>query len=224
MLSTKEARVRRARGAVALARARLRAVRGARAARASAWMIAIGFGVAAVVLRVSDGADAALGGLVISAARSIAWLAGAPLALAAAEDHRAADRRDGVLALAAARGVSPEGLASARVVATMAEIANVLGLPVLLLALLTAALSGRAGAAIDRVALGLGAVAFAIVAGVTLGGLGAASARIGRERGRWVLFALVFAPWALADLAGHGAWSIPGALGAVLDFALRVRA
>jgi len=224
MPSTRKASVRRSQGAVALARARLRATGGWRVARASVWMVTAGFAVVALVLRIADGSDAALGGLIVAAAHAVTWLAGAPLALAAARDHRSADRRDGVLALAAARGVSSQSLASARVIAAMAEIAAAVGLPVLLLALLTAALSGRAAAALDRVALGLGAVGFAIVAGVTLGGLGSACGRVGGARGGWLLFAVVVAPWLLADLAGHGAWSIPGALGAVLDFALRVRA
>jgi hypothetical protein len=61
------------------------------------------------------------------------------------------------------------------------------------------------------------------VAGVTLGGLGAACGRVGHAQGRWLLVAAVVGPWMLADLAGHGAWSIPGALGAVLDFALGAR-
>jgi hypothetical protein len=70
-------------------------------------------------------------------------------------------------------------------------------------------------------AAGLGAVAFAVIAGVTLGGLGAICGSLGRARGRWLLFAAVFGPWVLADMAGHGGWSIPGALRAVLDFSAR---
>ena len=36
-----------------------------------------------------------------------------------------------------------------------------------------------------------------------------------------LLFAVVVGPWMLAGLLGHGAWSIPGAIEAVLDFTLR---
>ena len=223
MPSIRQAGLSRARGAVALARSRLRGLGGARAARALAWLAVLGFAGTAVVLRVSDGAEAPLSGLVVSATHWIAWLVGAPLALAVAEDRRAFDRREGVEALAAARGLSPTGLESARVLAAMAEIASSMGVPVLALSLLTASLAGAAGVALHRAALGLGAVGFAVVAGVTLGGLGSACGRLGRARGRWLLAAIVLGPWMLADLAGHGAWSIPGALGAVLDFALGVR-
>jgi hypothetical protein len=66
-------------------------------------------------------------------------------------------------------------------------------------------------------------VIVAVVAGVTLGGAGAVCGRIGRARGRWLLLAVIVGPWVLADLAGHGAWSIPGALGAVVDFVLGAR-
>ncbi|MFT3768629.1 MAG: hypothetical protein QM820_24550 [Minicystis sp.] len=223
MPSTQQAGLRRSQGAVALARAQLRASRRARAARIGAWLVVIGFAGVAVVVRAGDGAEASLSGVVARAAYWVVWLAGAPLALAAAEDHGAVDRRDGVQALAAMRGVSAAGLGSARVLAAMAEIASTMGVPLFLLALLTAGLAGRAGAAMYRVGVGVGAVAFAVVAGVTLGGLGAACGRIGRSRGRWLLAAVVLGPWLLADLAGHGAWSIPGALGAVLDFALGAR-
>lgn len=223
MPSIRQAGLSRARGAVALSRARLRTLGGARVARTLAWLAALGFAGTAVVLRVSDGADASLSGLVVSASHWIPWLAGAPLALAAAEDRRALDRHDGIEALAAARGLSPVGLESARVLAAMAEIASVIAVPLVVLALVTAALAGGGGIALHRAMLGLGAVGFALVAGVTLGGVGSACGRLGRARGRWLLVAVVLGPWMLADLAGHGAWSIPGALGAVLDFALGMR-
>ena len=221
MPSTRQASVRRSRGAVALMRARLGRHRWARVGKTLAWLTAGGFAAAAVGLRWSDGADASLSGLVVAAAHGVPWLVGAPVALAAAEDHRAADRREGISALAAARGISPSALAAARVLAAMEEIAWGIGAPLVALAALTAALAGRFGAAVDRVGLALGAALFALIAGVALGGLGAACARVGGARGRWLLIAIVVGPWALADLAGRGAWSIPGALGAALDFALR---
>jgi hypothetical protein len=63
---------------------------------------------------------------------------------------------------------------------------------------------------------------FGAVSGVTLGGLAAASGRAAGPRGRSLLAAVVLVPWALADLAGNAAWSIPGALDAFLSFALAV--
>lgn len=223
MSADRQASVRRSRGAVALARARLGRQRAARLGKALAWLAAMGFGGAALLLRLGEGPDVSLSGLVVTAAHWVAWLAGAPIALAAAQDHGAADRRDGIVALAAARGVSPAGLASARALAAMMEVASGIGTPLVALALLAALLAGRLGAVIDRVGLGLGAAAFALIAGVTLGGLSAACGRFGGARARWLFVAIIVGPWVLADLAGRGAWSIPGALDAVLDFALRAR-
>lgn len=223
MPSNRQASVRRSQGAVALARARLRRRGGVRIARASAWLLAIGCGAAAVALRAHDGPDVSLVGLVSVAAHGIAWISGAPIALAAAEDHRAADRREGVLSLAAARGVSSSGLAAARVLGAMAEIATAIGGPLVALSLLTAGLAGRAAAAAHGIGIALGVALFALVAGVTLGGIGAACGRAGGGRGRWLLAAIVIGPWVLADLAGNSALSIPGALNAALDFALRAR-
>lgn len=221
MTVTKPATFRRSQGVVALARARLRASGRARFGRLGAWAVVLGFAIMAVALRAEGGADASLADVVAGAARWVAWLAGAPLALAAAEDHAARDRRDGILALVAPRGISTAGLASARALAAMMEIARAIAVPLLLLAALTAGLAGRGRAVLESAGAGAGVVAFALVAGVTLGGLGAACGRIGRARGQRLLLGIVVLPWLLADLAGHGAWSIPGALAAVLDFALR---
>jgi hypothetical protein len=213
----------RARGVIALCRARLRATGGGRAARALGVLCAGGFAAAAIALRAADGADASLSGLTIACAHWLPWIAGAPLSLAAADDREGADRRDGIEALAASRGVSPAGLAAARVLAAMAEIAAAIGIPLVTLAALTAALAGRSAAVLARIGIAAGALIFAVIAGVTLGGAAAASARFGRARGRWLFAAIVLGPWILADLAGHGAWSIPGALGAALDFVLGAR-
>jgi hypothetical protein len=220
MASNRQAGLRRARSVIALCRARLVATPAGRAGRVLAGLCAGGFAGSAVVLRMADGADASLSGITAAAAPWVAWIAGASLAYAAAEDRASVDRREGIEALAAARGISPRGLESARVLAAMAAITSAIAVPLLTLALLTAALSGRASVALHRAGTGLGAVLFAVVAGVTLGSLASVCGRLGQARGRWLLLLAIVGPWALADLAGHGAWSIPGALGAVLDFVL----
>jgi hypothetical protein len=223
MPSSQPAGLRRARGVIALARARIRATGGGRAGRFLGRLAAAGFAAAALGLRGTDGAGAPLSGLVVTAAHWVAWLGAAPLALAAAQDLAGKDRREGVDALSAARGVSPTGREAARALAAMAEIASAVGVPLVVLAGLTAALAGRTSVALHRASLAAGAAAFAVIAGVTLGGLGAIAGRLGRARGRTVLVALVVGPWVLADLAGHPGWSIPGALAAVLDFAMGAR-
>jgi hypothetical protein len=102
----------------------------------------------------------------------------------------------------------------------MSAVTWAIGGPLVLITLLAAALAGGASAALHRALAAVGALVFAGVAGIALGALGAISGRVARRRGRWLLVALVVAPWALADLAGHGAWSLPGALSAVIDFTL----
>jgi len=112
---TRETRARRRRGGlIALARRRLQRSRGGRVAAVLRVFVVLGFAGAILLLRAADGGDAPLGGLVSSAARWVAWLVGAPLALAIAGDRRSFDRRDGIDALAASRGFSLQSIESAR--------------------------------------------------------------------------------------------------------------
>ncbi len=211
----------RGRGLVALAAQRLRGSAGGRFAAVAAIPVALAFAGIAVALRSVDGSLSPLEGLVPTAATWLAWAAAAPLALSAARDRRLLDRREGVDALAAARGFSASALESARALGAMAAITTALGVPLVLLTLFTAALAGSVRLALARLGLALLAAAFSVIVGVTLGGLASICARTGRARGRLLLVALVAGPWALADLLGHGAWSIPGALAAVINFTLR---
>jgi hypothetical protein len=185
------------------------------------WGVTLTFALLALSARFDGGPEASVAGVVAEAAPWIAWLSAVPLALAAALDHAAADRREGIVALAAARGISPSGLASARVLAAMAEITSAIGVPLVFLAIVTAAIAGSVEGAREGLAAALGAITFAAATGVTLGGIGAACARAGGPRGRTLFAAVILGPWILADLAGYGAWSIPGALSAVLSFTLR---
>jgi hypothetical protein len=219
-MEAQEARARRRRGLLALARERLRRSGGGRASSVFRILLFVGFAGAILLVRASDGGDARLEGFVSAAAGWVAWLSGAPLALAVAQDHRAQGERDGIAALAAARGFSVRSLEGARVLGAMLEITLALGVPLVALAGLTAVVAGSAALAFARVGLALAAAAFAIVAGVTLGGISAACGQLGRARGRWLLFAVVAGPWMLADLTGHRSLSIPGALAAALRFAL----
>jgi hypothetical protein len=219
--STSSQRVLRGRGLVALAARRLRSSAGGRFGAIAAIPVVLAFAGIAVAIRSVDGSLAPLEGLVPTAATWLAWLVAAPLALSAARDRRLLDRREGLDALAAARGFSASALESARALGAMTAITTALGGPLVVLTLFTAALAGSVRLAFARLALALLAAAFAVIVGVTLGGLASICARTGRARGRLLLVALVAGPWMLADLLDHGAWSIPGALAAVLDFALR---
>ena len=212
-------RRQRIRAAVALGRARLRATTGGRMALVAAVGVALVHAIALLVVRETGAGPAALDATLRSAAQWLAWAAAAPLALAAANDRPAADRRDGIDALAAARGAPSSELHAARALAAMQQVALIIGAPAALLALLGAALAGSTDAALRLASVGAGALVFALAAGVTLGGLAAASARLAGPRGRSLLAALVLIPWALGDLAGRATWSIPGALDALLTLA-----
>lgn len=214
-------RALRGRGLIALAARRLRASTGGTIATLAAIPVVLAFAGIAVALRSVDGSLAPLSGLVPTAARWLAWVVAAPLALAAARDRRLLDRREGLDALAAGRGFSASALEAARALGAMTTITTAIGVPLIVLALFTAALAGSVRLAVARLGLAVLAALFAVIAGVTLGGLASLCARAGRARGRLLLFAVVAGPWMLADLLGHGAWSIPGALAAVLDFTLR---
>ena len=221
LTSTPSTRALRGRGLVALAAQRLRGSAGGRFAAVAAIPVALAFAGIAVALRSVDGSLSPLEGLVPTAATWLAWAAAAPLALSAARDRRLLDRREGVDALAAARGFSAGALESARALGAMAAITTALGVPLVALTLFTAALAGSVRLALARLGLALLAAALSVIVGVTLGGLASLCARTGRARGRLLLVALVAGPWMLANFLGHGAWSIPGALEAVIDFTLR---
>ena len=207
---------RRLRAAVALGRARLASARGGRIGVAAALSVTLLHALGMIAVREDSGAPAAIDAALRSAATWLAWLGAGPIALAAANDRPGIDRREGVEALAAARGVSPGGLHAARAIAAMQAIALVIGAPAVVLSVAGAGVLASASSGLRLLATGAGLVAFALVTGVTLGLLAALSGRLAGPRGRSLLAALVLIPWALADLAGAARWSIPGALDAFL--------
>lgn len=206
---------------LSLARERLRSTTAGRIGRLLGWLMAVVFSVIALVLRLGDSADISLGGLLSTAARWIAWGAGAPLAIAAAAPRAAIDRAEGIEALAASRGVPRPALEALRSVAAMSQTSLAIGAPLFVLSLVSVASAGSAVVALRHALLGVGLVAFSAIAGVTVGGIAAACGRAGAARGRSLLAAIIFLPWVLSDLFGFRAWSIPGALSAALDFLVR---
>lgn len=207
--------------AISLARARLSERGWARFARAVAALVFVGFAVAAFVLRGEQEQGASVA-LLVAEARVALWVIGLPIAVAAAGDLRAADRNDGVEALVAARGLSPRSLVAARFLAAMIHASLVLGLAVGGVALVSIAFAVDARAALARVSALVGSLFFAVVAGAVLGGLGSACGRAARKRGQRLVLALVVLPWLVGDAFGHAGFSIPGALDAVMSFALGV--
>lgn len=209
---------RRARAAIALARARLSSTRLAKLGFAAGLAMTGMFGVFAIVLRASEGAGAPLEGLIESCALSVAMLAATPTALAAASNRRAEDRDAGIEALAAMRGIPMRTLEGIRVAAAMSQIGRSIAVPMLVLTLLTVALAGSAAMALRRCLLALGLVTFSAIVGVTLGSIATLSARFGGRRSRALFLAIVLVPWMIAEMFGRGMYSIPGALNAALSF------
>lgn len=213
-------RAARRRAAVRLCRARLRATFAGRAAWSLAIASSMGAVAVALALRLADGPRADLDGLVPLAAALGAWLSGAPLAIASAADRAASDRRDGIEALALGRGISADALASSRVVASAIEIAIASALPAIAAAITVIAASGSFGMAIVRLRSLAGAALVAVVLGVTLGLIASVCGRIAGARGRSLFLAVVMGPWVALGLVDRAAWSIPGALAALIDLVL----
>lgn len=208
------------RAAVDLCRARLASSSSGRFARVAAILIVAGAFVVALSLRMNDGPAAPVVGLLRKSAGAIAWLSGGALALAAARDAAAADREEGFEALVAARGVTATLLGAARTLGHSSQIGWTIGVPCAVLALATAGLAADVPSALRRVAAAFALLAWGAVAGITLGALAAACARLFRHRGATALAAFVIGERLVADALGFGAWSVPGALQAALSLLL----
>ncbi|HVK66809.1 MAG TPA: hypothetical protein VM694_20130 [Polyangium sp.] len=202
---------------MALSRARLGRTTLARIGLFGGALLGASFASLAIVLRATEGTSAPLEGLVGLGAASITLLAAAPTTLAAASDRTAEDREAGIEALAATHGVHAQSLHVVRWIASMVQITRAIGLPLVGLALVTVALSSSGSMAMRRVVFALGLFAFSAIAGATLGTVATFAARMGGRRGRVFLAAIVIVPWMLAELAGRGSYSIPGALSAMLS-------
>lgn len=208
--------VPRPRDLVALMRYRLRRTWGVRIGRVSAIVVTGTFVAVAFALHEADGALSSLTGLVPRSARWLTWLAAGPALLSAANARGVADRADGVDALAMSRGASFRSVVSARTVATMVEAALLIAVPAVLIGLVATALAGSPRQAVARLLTTLLVVGFAGAAGAVLGVVANLSSRFGGARGRSLFAAVILVPWIIADVGGHGPWSIPGALDAVL--------
>lgn len=220
-----EARGRRTqafRAAIQLCRERVAASRRGRFARGMSFAI-VGFAfVVALSIRATDGPAAPVGGLLRKAAIALAWIAGGLLAHAAARDTSAEDRADGVEALVAARGVSASLLRGARSLGATSQMVRSIGAPLVVLSLSTAALAADAPSAARRVIAAALLFAWAVVTAFTLGGIATLCARLFGSRGPSAFLAIVVGERLVAGALGIAAWSIPGALDAVLALALGV--
>lgn len=192
-----------------------------RLARMNAIFLAVVSVIWIVYLRASDGSTAPTLAIPVKVARAALWLSAFPLAFAAAHQRRLADRRDGIEALALARGVDGRQMVIARWFAALVRSAIVIAAPAALAALVSLAVASTAESAADRLMV-LGVVSgFGLVSGTLLGSLGALSELVAPQRGRSVLLGTLFVSWGLADLAEKPFFSITGVLGLVLEGTLR---
>ncbi|NUO49979.1 MAG: hypothetical protein HOV80_14080 [Polyangiaceae bacterium] len=192
-----------------------------RLARTNAMFIAAASVVWIVYLRAADGPTAPTLAIPVKVARAALWLSAFPLAFAAAHQRRLVDRRDGIEALALARGVDGRQMVSARFAGTLARSVSVIALPAVLAAVVSLACANTMRSAADRMLILAVVSGFGVLAGAVLGALGALSELVAPQRGRSVLLATLFVSWGLADLAEKPFFSITGMLGLVLKGTLR---
>jgi hypothetical protein len=192
-----------------------------RLARTNAIFIAAVSVVWIVYLRAADGPTAPTLAIPVKVARAALWLSAFPLAFAAAHQRRIVDRRDGIEALALARGVDGGRMVSARFAATLSRSVLCVAAPAVLAGAVSLACANTLRSAADRLLVLAVVSGFGVVAGAVLGSLGALSELVAPQRGRSVLLATLFVSWGLADLAERPFFSITGALALALKGTLR---
>ena len=210
---------RRGLALVALMRQQLRRSGGGLIGTTFGALAAIGFASGMLVLRVEGGAGASFDSILRLGARTLPWLSALPLGLSAARDRRVNDRAEGIELLGFARGFGAGDLGRARLVAAVLEGARLATLPLLLLGLLAASLTGDAWIALGRVGLAFRVAAAAMAAGAGLSLLGALCGLFGRGYGRALFVFFILVPWALAELGAYRSLSVPGAVQAAFDLA-----
>jgi len=198
---------------VALARARLRVRLGARLGFVLTGATCV---LVAVLLVAARGASE-VAALMSDALVWLGWLGVGPLGLAAANARAVRDRDEGIEALVVARGHDAAALGVARALAVasmaMARMAapalGLLGWAVLVGAAPPGGLWPLTGALLLA----------ALAVGALVGALSAACGQWGGRRGVSLLVAAVLLPWAVADALGAPGWSLPGAIGSLVELA-----
>lgn len=180
----------------ALVRASDRALRarlGAQLAKVSAWVIALGYAVAMLLLARGTG-GALLEKLVVDALFWLTWLTAAPVALSAAGTPKDASHASALESLARQRGFPASAVRDASGVAILARITRLALPPAIILALLALALSATLPAALARLALCAGAAGYVLVLALLFGGLGHVAISLAPNRARSWWLAFVFIP------------------------------
>lgn len=169
-----------------------------RTGRFYAWATALGHALFAGYLSLHG--DAA--GVLAVVARGLAWVSWAAggVAWSAARDVEEEERKSGVAALEAARGIGPRARRVASSLATMAVVVRTVGLPGLTLSVVTLAFLRSARLALAFLPVVFGVALYALVFGGVFGGLARLSSRLSSRHGRVVFAALVFLPYAMSEV------------------------
>lgn len=172
-----------------------------RAAGIYAWAAAVTY-LALAASWWSRGDDVGVGAIVSRALVWISW-SGGVAAWVTARHVEADEARLGLDELAALRGASPRAFAGARITATMALVARVVGLPSIALtaSILLLARSIAAGGA-AAITLFAGAIVYSLLFGVTFGGLARLSSHLSPRHGRVLFVALALGPEVLRGVIG----------------------
>jgi len=205
----------RTRALVTLCRLQQHSLLSVRVARALGWVTSFVF-AAALGIAATGSSSRHLDSLVVAALTWLSWIAGGLVALLLARNLRSLDAKSGVTGLAVQRGHTPSGVARARTLATMQEVATAVGKPGLVLSAMSLALSPSAAVAVGRSLMLLGVLGYAAGAGILLGGLSRWSAATSPRHGPTLLVTVVLGPH-LAQSVWPGVPSVPSWLGTWLD-------
>lgn len=207
---------------VRLFEARLLTTGFGRFARVASVGISAGTVASIVAMRAAEGPTAPTVKLAVSAVRLSMWLVACAIALAASKQRGIADRRDGIEMLALARGFDGHRLALARALAAGSLALRWMLLPAVVAGLGSALSAGSLKVVGARLLVAAACVAFAAVAAVVLGPLGALADSVAPNRGRSLLLAVLLLSGLASEIAADPAVSITGALLTVLNGLLYV--
>jgi hypothetical protein len=146
----------------------------------------------------------------------------AAIALAACQERRLAERRDGLEWLSRGVGVEPSRLPWVRFRATFSLSARWSALAPLLVGLTAIACATTLATAGKRVLVLVACVAHALVTSGLLAGVATLAEELSPKRGRSMLLVVFFVSAALAELTGVRALSLLHALGSLLPAMIRL--
>lgn len=192
-----------------------------RFARLGSVSIALTYGVAMLVLHLSD-ARVLMSAVAVRAIVVLSWLIAAPVALVAARNVVPA-APDGFDALARSRGIDPRENELVVLGAIVLALMKSLGIPAGALALVSVALAPSVNAALWAIAFVVGVLGYLLLLSGTLAAVCRACVRLAPVRARELLLFLVLGPYA-ASIAFPNLPSLPAAFSAVLDVLLKLGA